>query len=214
MSGSDLAPLVAAVLQDRTVAGMIQENNELKNEIDVLQSREKERLLVQITGTNGTPIHYETSFKNAKRYDDDVDDDIYLQFDKGSGDDITTDGFPLSSLNEIEIRLGGVVVQRFNIDDLNIQFDDELYDEETRMEYIHIAPRPDGSGPIECVHGRIGPLPLGWGQRHTGGDDMVLTNFLELVADENNDLTRQTLIIEELTFRERDVTGIMSFIKK
>ncbi|OEU07023.1 hypothetical protein FRACYDRAFT_278016 [Fragilariopsis cylindrus CCMP1102] len=38
MSGSDSAPLVAAILNDRTVAGLIQENNELKNEIDVLQS--------------------------------------------------------------------------------------------------------------------------------------------------------------------------------
>ena len=54
MSGSDLAPFVAAVLKDRTVAEMIQE-------IDKLKSRqteyENERLLVQITGTNGTPIH-------------------------------------------------------------------------------------------------------------------------------------------------------------
>ena len=43
----DSAPFVAAVLNDRTVTGLIQENNELKNEIDVLQSRENKRLSVQ-----------------------------------------------------------------------------------------------------------------------------------------------------------------------
>ena len=203
MSGSDLAPFVAAVLNDRTVAGMIQENNELK-------SRENERLLVQITGKNGTPIYYEESLKNAGR---NRDDQIFLRFNIGSRADLTTDGLPLSSLDEIEIRLGGVVVQRFNIDDLNIQFDDDLYDEENRMEFITLQnnySRPNGSGPIECVHGKIGPLY----QSQLAGHDMLLTDLLELVADENNDLTPHTLIIEGLIFHEKDISGIMSLIKK
>lgn len=78
---------------------------------------------------------------------------------------LTTDGLPLSSLDEIEIRLGGVVVQRFDIDDLNIYFDDDpCYDEKNQMEYItfqhmnrHLY------GPIDLVDGKIGPLPLGRG---------------------------------------------------
>ncbi|OEU06661.1 hypothetical protein FRACYDRAFT_265802 [Fragilariopsis cylindrus CCMP1102] len=211
MSGSDLALFVAAVLRD-------EELNELITEINVLQSRltesKNERLVVQITGENGTPIYGEESFRNAERYDDDDDndDEIILSFDKGRGDDITTDGFPLSSLPEIKVTMGGVIVQRFNIDDPNIQFDDELYDEENRMEYIHID--GGGNGPIVSVHGKLGPLPLGWGQRHTGGDDIVLTDLLEEVADENNELTPQTLIIEALTFREKDVTvyGFSAFV--
>ncbi|OEU07567.1 hypothetical protein FRACYDRAFT_264895 [Fragilariopsis cylindrus CCMP1102] len=206
MSGSDLAPFVAAVLNDRTVAGMIQENNELKSK---LNDRDNERLLVEVTGQHGSPIYYEESFKNAERY---RDDEIVLRFNNGSAIDLTTDGLPLSSLDEIEIRLGGVVVQRFSVDDLNIQFYDDFYDEENRMEYIHIH-GPNGSGPIACVRGIIGPLPLGWGQRHADGD-MDLTDLLEEVADENNDLTPQTLIINGLSFREKDITGIMSFIKK
>ena len=176
------------------------------------------RLLVQITGTNGTPVHYEGSFKHAERcsYDDDLDDDIYLNFDDGSSHDVTTDGLPLSSLDEIKIRLGGVDVQRFNIDGLIIHLYDGLYDEETRTEDIQIYV-PSGSGPVEYVHGYIGPLPLGWQQKHVpqhAGDDMLLTDLLERVADENNDLTPQTLIIYGLSFREKDITpGIMSLIK-
>ena len=209
---SDFAPFVGAVLTDRLI-----------DEIGVLQSRltesrlesENERLVVQITGKNGTPVYSEESFRNAKRYDDDDDDggddgDIYLDFDYGS-----SDGLPLSSLDKkIEIRLGGVVVQQSNIDDLTIYFYDDAYDEENRMQYIHITPRPSRSGPIECVHADIGPLPLGWREEHAVGDDMVLTDFLELVADENNELTPQTLIINGLVFRKKDITGIMSFVTK
>ncbi|OEU11709.1 hypothetical protein FRACYDRAFT_244832 [Fragilariopsis cylindrus CCMP1102] len=199
MSGSDLAPFVAAVLKDRTVAEMIQE-------IDKLKSRqtesENERLLVQITGTNGTPVHYEESFKNAERYTYEGYRDsphIHVCFDDGSSHDLTTDGLPLSSLHEIEIRLGGVVVQRINIDDLNVQFEDDLYDEENRMEYIMVQ--------------HINRRHLS-GLGHAGGD-ILLKDLLELVADETNDLTPQTLIINELIFDEKDLTpGIMSFIKK
>ena len=73
---------------------------------------------------------------------------------------------------------------------------------------------PNGSGPITCVYGKIGPLPLGWRQGHVVGDDMVLTDFLELVADETNDLTPQTLLINALNFRRKDVAGLMSFVTK
>jgi hypothetical protein len=59
----------------------------MKNEIDV-QSRfteyENERLLVQITGTNGTPIHYEESFKNAEReHNDTGSNQMRLHFNNG-----------------------------------------------------------------------------------------------------------------------------------
>ncbi|OEU09148.1 hypothetical protein FRACYDRAFT_271570, partial [Fragilariopsis cylindrus CCMP1102] len=184
MSGSDLAPFVAAVLNDRTVAGLIQENNELKSK---LTDRDNERLLVEVTGQHGSPVYYEESFKNAERY---RGDHIFLGF--GS-----RDGFPLSSIGEIKIRLGGVVVQRFNIDDLIIHFCECVYDEENRMEKIwlqHNINRRHLYGPIEYVHGYMGPWPLGWRQG-LAGHDMLLTDLLERVADDNNNLIPQTLII-------------------
>ena len=81
MSGSDLAPFVAAVLNDSTM-------DEMKNEIDKLRSTlieyVDETLLVQITGKNGTPVHYETSFKNAEPifHEGEIDDNeiIGLRF--------------------------------------------------------------------------------------------------------------------------------------
>ena len=210
-SGSDLARFVAAVLRDEVVDELIKENNELK-------SRENKHLLVQITGPNGTPIHYEGSFKNAEPQYSDFGTDGF-PYTVGIGlrfvYDGTTDGFPLSSIGEIEIRSGGVVVQRFNIDDLTIQFVQDGYDEENPMQCIalhnNIYHRRHLSGPILCVDGKIGPLPLGWGQNRRA---MLLTDFFELVADENNGLTPQTLIIEGLLFDEKDIAGLMSVIRK
>ena len=74
------------------------------------------------------------------------------------------------------------------------------------MEFIwlqHNINRRHLYGPIECVAGEIGPLPLGWRQGHAG-DEMALTDFLELVADETNDLTPQTLLVEALVFWTTD----------
>ena len=129
------------------------------------------------------------------------------------------DGFPLSSLTGIEIRVGGVVVERIIIDHLNIEFRDDEYDEENQMESImlhhNINRRRHLSGLITCMDGKIGPLPLGWRQRHAGGNTRWdLTEFLEEVADENNDLTPQTLMIKGLVLLKNDMSGIMSFIKK
>ncbi|OEU07396.1 hypothetical protein FRACYDRAFT_251201 [Fragilariopsis cylindrus CCMP1102] len=198
MSGSDLAPFVAAVLKDSTMHEMI-------NEIDVLQSkltdRDNKRLLVEVTGQHGSPIYYEESLKNIKQFGD---DEIVLGFDN----DGSSDGFPFSSLDKIEIRLGGVVVQRFNIDDLDIHFEDDLYDEENQMETILLdINRRHLYGPIVCVDARIKPLPLGLRQGHTG-DEMLLTDFFELVADENNELAPQTFIIKALFFDEKDIAGV------
>ena len=186
------------ILQDSTM-------HEMRNEINVYKSRENKRLVVQITGVDGSPIHYEGSFKNARPF---VDDEIILDFDNI----FSSDGFPLSSLDEIEIRLGGFNVQQLNIDDLYISYDDD------RTEDIWLLPLinrgPNISGPIVCMDAKIGPLPLGWREEHAVGDDMVLTDFLELVADENNDLTPQTLIINALVFDAKDITGIMSLVEE
>ena len=44
---------------------------------------------------------------------------------------------------------------------------------------------------------------------------MLLTDFFELVPDENNGLTPQTLVvIHELKFDEKDITGITSLINE
>ena len=44
---------------------------------------------------------------------------------------------------------------------------------------------------------------------------MLLTDFLRLVADDNNGLTPQTLMtIHELVFDGKDMSGIMSLVEE
>ncbi|OEU10359.1 hypothetical protein FRACYDRAFT_247392 [Fragilariopsis cylindrus CCMP1102] len=86
MSGSDLAPFVSAVLKDRTVAGMIQENNELKSK---LMDRDNERLLVEVTGQHGVHEEWSVHLK---------ENDAVL---------------PLILLSDLEIWLGGTLVHQF-----------------------------------------------------------------------------------------------------
>ena len=50
MSASDLAPFVAAVIEDGIVAELQRKNKELESKI---HTHESERLLVQITGLGG-----------------------------------------------------------------------------------------------------------------------------------------------------------------
>ncbi|OEU14332.1 hypothetical protein FRACYDRAFT_240867 [Fragilariopsis cylindrus CCMP1102] len=196
------SPFVAAVLKDSPMHEMINENNELKSK---LTDRDNERLLVEVTGQYGSPIYYKESLKNANIFGD----EIFLKFDN----DGSSDGFPLSSLDEIEIRWGGnggVVIQRFNIDDMSILF---LPDPgKSNIALRHNINRRHLYGPIYLMQGIIGPLPLGWRQRLVDRD-MLLTDLLERVANENNDLTPQTLMIKALVFDKKYITGILSLIK-
>ena len=61
-SNSDLAPFVASVLKDRTVADLMTEIDELKKEA---QRKDDERLRVEITGPRGTPVYYQASMKDG-----------------------------------------------------------------------------------------------------------------------------------------------------
>jgi hypothetical protein len=109
-SGSDLAPFFGASLRDRILDGMKDIINVYKSRENINDTLKIERLVVQITGKNGTPIHYEESFENAEPCGIDGSDGISLFFGNDRSYDLTTDGFPLSSLNnEVEIRFGGVV---------------------------------------------------------------------------------------------------------
>ena len=101
MSASDLAPFVAAVIEDGIVAEMKNKIEELKHKIEDLEStvqdRDNERLLVQVTGHNGRPIYVEKSLKDGWLWVDvdnvnndaficpfDVDDAFICPFDEES----------------------------------------------------------------------------------------------------------------------------------
>ena len=107
----------------------------MKKEIKELRSKltefEDERLLlVQIIGKNGTSIHYEESIDRA--YHPFYGEHMYYE--------CTTDPYtlPLNAIEEIEIRLGGVVMQRIETNRLVlIHFEQDYpYDSDYQMKYI------------------------------------------------------------------------------
>mmetsp|Transcript_23557 Transcript_23557/g.50110 ORF Transcript_23557/g.50110 Transcript_23557/m.50110 type:complete len:280 (+) Transcript_23557:177-1016(+) len=120
---SDLAPFVAAVLKDHAVADMMAEIKQLRGLVD-------ERLCVQVTGERGFPVYHEASLRDGYTSHrgrcfevmfDCHDDDKSSSSSRGSDEpenqhssNSQRGSIPLTALLELEIRLGGVVIQRFD----------------------------------------------------------------------------------------------------
>ena len=203
---SDLAPFVAAVLKDRTVADLKDENVELREQRD---GQRDGRLVVQITGPGGTPIHYEASLANG--------------YSSGGGESWTIDleqrhddagnGFVVSliDIEELEIRLGGVAIQRFNRNALDIGCDilTTDFDRDNKMEPqmggIMFVTRSECDGPLYTVHGRIGRIL--WEDYST----LAAGNNIEW--DELMDTQARDLIITGLEFRKREIRGIITLLE-
>ncbi|OEU14383.1 hypothetical protein FRACYDRAFT_240923 [Fragilariopsis cylindrus CCMP1102] len=113
---SDLAPFVAAVLKDKTVTDLTRENEELRQ-------REEERLLVEITGRGGTPVHYQASLKDGHPHPW-LSDRWIVNFEQKeeneNGEDVD---LPLSVVGNLEVRLGGIVVS--DMRDLSNDIEDD-----------------------------------------------------------------------------------------
>ena len=90
---SDLAPFVAAVLRDRTVDELMEENAQLKSTVDAL-------MRIEITGRKGTPVYAEGQF-NHGHYGPNIDAWIpNLEHKRDC---------PFVDLGGLEIRVGGLV---------------------------------------------------------------------------------------------------------
>ena len=123
---SDLAPFVATVLRDRAMVDMLAEMEKLKRLVD-------DRLKVQITGRKGSPVYCEGSLKDGYTshrdrcfevmFDDDNDKDGPMDEEtpsssrrsKRSRSRNSSRYLKLSALKDMEIRLGGMVIQRLDL---------------------------------------------------------------------------------------------------
>ena len=100
---SDLAPFVAATLRDKIVDDLKTENEKLREELARVADRQ---LAVQVTGPNGAPVYYETSLKRGA-YCEHLGGKCWrVEFDE-------TAAIPLHAISNLEIRVGGMVVQQF-----------------------------------------------------------------------------------------------------
>lgn len=170
---SDLVPFVAAVLKEKAIAD---ENEELRQQLTELQQQltnaKDERLLVQITGRDGSPVHYQASLKDGRYSVDDSGGEErrmwIVGFEQKNKDTTTSDEdiiLPFNnSVNELEIRLGGHIFHFMRRDFAETNQYAEDFDrndinfaEQPQMGGVHFHNVSD-SGPICFVHGRFGPV--------------------------------------------------------
>ena len=136
MSASELAPFVAAIIDDGIAPELQRKNKELKRKIDALEStiqdRDNERLLVQITGRHGRPIYGETSLKYGMPWVDVLAHDTLWSLNIDNEDDAFICPFDKKSITQLEIRVGGMLLMPRFLEELTTitNFDYDHQDED------------------------------------------------------------------------------------
>jgi hypothetical protein len=96
---SDLAPFVAAALRDKVVKELMEENQAIRKQLQ--QARR-----VEITGPGGTPVHAQAQFDDNGSY---LENLWNVKFPESK----QLLPCPLSALEGIEIRVGGILKAKF-----------------------------------------------------------------------------------------------------
>ena len=165
MSASDLVPRVVLLVTD-----LKQENDELKSQ---MKEQEDKQLLVQITGPNRTPIHYEGSLKNG--FSNGAVDSLWqLDFeDNHNGVVHRHQHLPLSAFPKIEVWVGGIFIENFQErgtlynDGFSLDDPKNLEGTGTGVGKLFFLPRRGeigpgetgrGNSPVHAIFASIGPL--------------------------------------------------------
>ena len=159
MSASDLAPFVAAVIEDGIVAEMKNKIEELESKI---QRREENHLQVQITGRGGSPIYFETSLQEGRPVLGSGSFDLWCI----DPDDCTNPcifPFDEESAAQLEIRVGGFVLLRRFWSHTGLEF--KRYKQRIKHDDIEpfalafsIGPSEydHNKTPVRTIHARLG----------------------------------------------------------
>jgi hypothetical protein len=115
---SDLAPFVAATLRDKVVQDLMEENEAMQKQIRQFKS-------VEITGPGGSPVYSRAQFDESGYY---CNDPVLWEVEFPETQDLSC---PLSILEDIEVRLGGVLKAKFtgnSVFETFLDTDDRDYD--------------------------------------------------------------------------------------
>ena len=202
ISGSDLAPFVAVIPIDRTL-------EDIQNDIELLNEPLDERLLVQITGRDGTPVHYEGSMKNGSPVELDEDGDgWFVQVDDN---DVV---LPLNSISGLEIWMGGIFLHRFVSNRVGLThnggFDQAATIKLPQMAQIGVMPTSEigANDPLLGVMATFGPILYADYQRLPR--EMAMSELMLL----SRNGTARDLMIQGFGFRKSKIRGIISILEK
>jgi hypothetical protein len=210
MSGSSLAPFVAAILRDRTVTELNQENEELRKQLN--NERDK-KFIVEVIDKegigDGTQVHFQASLKDgyaadkleyAWTVDFKHNEVIYI-------DDICCEF--------IEIRLGGIPIEKFKKRTLyyyDISF--HGFDREHQMGSLEIR-MDHGPSPITTLVTKIGPIPTEADYDYLRRQAYTMGELMDAINEEPDqfNVVPDNLIITQIQFRKEDISGIMTLLE-
>ena len=201
MSASDLVPRVMLFVSD-----LERKNAELKSQ---LKEQEDKQLLVQLTGPNGTPIHYEGSLKDGYS----VFDRLWCFDVEGIlNNDVLQ--LPISLLFiDLEIWLSGLLIGNFqNVDRLYKSgvFTQDFSGSETGKGKIYFHPGGvtiRGRHPINKISASIGPMTYADYNKLT--DEQLNFNDQKIALCDNLNFH-----IHSIKFNKDQIRGAMSLLEK
>ena len=225
---SDLAPFVASVLKDRTVADLMTEIEELKKEA---QRKDDERLRVEITGPRGSPVYYQASTKDGyAKWPVDSSDDFWVPFDAQNHNHTTVLNLA-ATIEGLEVRLGGVLVSKFSH---NLMTTATVASQMTGFDQEHLDTPQMGNiffnndaiddlmfddFAVGMLRGKIGPL-LYDEYAHVLPGQIAVTAVPDVVNvintnrnNNNNPQLLQDLVITGVQFTKSNITGIISLME-
>lgn len=137
---SDLAPFVAAALRDKVIDELLRENAELRGQLE-------ETKVITVTGPNNSPVYAKAQFDSGRHAGAGTRWQVPLVEEKAC---------PLSKLQQVEIRMGGVLLEPTSRSPCTIlDFVEGSYDENQRG-LFDLAFREDSC--VESMSIRVGPF--------------------------------------------------------
>ena len=232
MSASDLAPFVAAVIEDGIVAELQRKNKELESKI---HKHESERLQVQLTGQGGNRIYGEDSLKMGLSTSPSSwrlnCDNCMCPFDE-------------ESVTQLEIRVGGIVLLKpfLMADSYNrypsfrVGFKFNIHLEPIGLNF-HLIPSNHNKSHIYTISGWLrlaasssksmddkitfqslaeSLLPIMMGEERIFQLDQLLYHFDTLINtdDERGVGTKLIISFETIEFRKDSISGCMSLMNE
>ena len=199
MSKSDLALFVGAVLRDPVMVDLIAESEQKDEQIE---QQQEDRLRIEITGRNGTLKFCQGSMKNGVSVTGpDNTPKWEVQFDQSDDFNTTIPNF-IDTVEELEVRLGGVV--QFQFDEAHVH---SAYDLDPEGDNTGFDRRTRDTATVAAVYGGIGPVLY---------DQFVnIENQLtSLHEPERAPLLRSLdLKIEKVVFDKSKIRGILSLLE-
>ena len=197
------------VLPLNSISGLEIWMDDIQNDIDLLNELLDERLLVQITGRDGTPVHYEGSMKNGSPVELDEDGDgWFVQVDDN---DVV---LPLNSISGLEIWMGGIFLHRFVSNRVGLThnggFDQAATIKLPQMAQIGVMPTSEigANDPLLGVMATFGPILYADYQRLPR--EMAMSELMLL----SRNGTARDLMIQGFGFRKSKIRGIISILEK